>query len=64
MPERGYSFRDIIYILKNGSLTETAIHKGHPRCTFCGDDLDGHSGEIVIELRENKRKIIIITVKK
>jgi len=64
MKERGYSSRDIIYILRNGTLVETALHKGQPRYTFSGTDLDGHPGEIVVEIRESKGKIIIITVKK
>lgn len=63
MSERSYSFADVKHILRNGILTETALHKKQYRYTFCGKDLDDHPGEVVIELRENTGKIIIITVK-
>lgn len=63
MAERGYSFADVKHILKNGLLKEIAIHKKQNRYTFCGKGLDDHPGEVIIELRENTGKIIIITVK-
>lgn len=64
MSERGYSSRDVIYILKNGCLTETAIHKGQNRYTLSGEDLDGHAGTVVVELRGSNEKVILVTVKK
>jgi hypothetical protein len=50
--------------LKTGCLTETAIHKGQNRFTLSGEDLEGHPGAVVIELRSSNEKIILITVKK
>ncbi len=63
MSERTYSFTDVKHILRNGTLTEKTLHKKQYRYTFCGKDLEGHPGEVVVELRENTGKIIIITVK-
>jgi len=62
MSERNYTFADVKYILKNGSLKEETIYKGQTRYTFCGNDLDDDPGEVIIELRESTNKIIIITV--
>ena len=61
MSERGYSFSDIKHILKTGIVTETGSHKD--RHTLCGEDLDGHPGEVVVELRISSKKMIIITAK-
>lgn len=62
MGERGYSTADIKHILNKGTLEETAVHKKQCRYTFCGEDLEGHPGKVVVELKKEKGKIIIITV--
>jgi len=61
MSERGYSFSDIKHILKTGRVSESGTQKD--RHTVCGEDLDGHPGEVVVELRRSSKKMIIITAK-
>ena len=62
MSERNYSINDIRHILKNGQIFKiNAPEKGIYRCEVHGDDLEGDSGKISIELNKN-REIVVITV--
>jgi hypothetical protein len=63
MKERSFAFSDIKHILKKGNVTETTVYKGQTRYTMCGEDLEGDLGEVIIEMREGARKLIVITVK-
>ncbi len=63
MLKRNYSITDVKNILKNGTISKREIDKSHRCYTLKGNDLEGHPGEVVIELYASARKIVIITVK-
>ena len=63
MRNRSYSVTDVRYILKNGNIIKKEITENKRCYTFRGNDLDGHPGEVVIELYASARKMVIITVK-
>lgn len=63
MLKRGYSITDVKYILKTGKITKREIDDNRRCYTFAGDDLEGHPGEVVIQLMASARKMVIITVK-
>ena len=63
MSSRGYSLRDIIYILKRGKLNEKRFDNEHQNWsyTICGEDLDGDPGGVVTTVL-NRNELFIITV--
>lgn len=63
MKERGYSFRDIMHIITNGSLTNSEFNSsiGNWKYKFEGEDLDATTGGVVVAIPEH-HKCIIITV--
>ena len=63
MQERNYSTTDVRNILKNGKITKREVDDNRRCYTFAGDDLEGHPGEVVIQLMAGARKMVIITVK-
>jgi Domain of unknown function (DUF4258) len=63
MSKRNYSVPDIKNILLNGTISKREVAKDHRCYTFKGNDLEGHPGEVVIELNAGARKLVIITVK-
>lgn len=64
MEDRRYSIKDVKFILKNGRISKKEELNNNLRgYTFKGNDLEGHSGEVVIALDAAARKMVIITVK-
>lgn len=63
MKERGYSFRDIMHIISNGSLIETEFNGSikNWKYKFEGDDLENTAGGVVVAIN-SQYKCIIITV--
>ena len=61
MAERGYKYRDVTYILEKGDLIKTEYNDrtANWKYTFCGDDLDGDSGTIVIALIKQREGVVI-----
>ena len=63
MAERGYSLRDVIHIISNGSLVDSMFNDTlkNWKYTFKGEDLDETTGGVVISIARHY-KCIIITV--
>jgi hypothetical protein len=63
MEARHYSMADVRNILKRGSISKREVDDDRRCYSFQGNDLEGHPGEIVIELNAGARKMVIVTVK-
>ena len=63
MKERGYSIRDVMHIISNGTLVEAAFNDDleNWKYTFRGEDLDDTQGGVVVSIARHY-KYIIITV--
>jgi alanine-alpha-ketoisovalerate/valine-pyruvate aminotransferase len=63
MQERGYSLRDIIHIITNGSLTRSEYNESFANWnyTFKGKDIDGDAGGVVLSV-DTQYNCVIITV--
>lgn len=63
MKERGYSIRDVMHIISNGTLVEAAFNDDleNWKYTFRGEDLDDTQGGVVVSIARHY-KCIIITV--
>jgi hypothetical protein len=63
MVERGYSLRDIMHIISNGSLVESEFNNlmENWKYRFEGEDLDDTTGGVVVSIARHY-KCIIITV--
>lgn len=61
MAERGYSFRDIVNIVRTGNLANTEFNDAAKnwKYTFRGPDLDGDEGAVVIALSSLKNCVVI-----
>ena len=61
MLERGYSTRDIMHIIANGSLTGSNFNQAlaNWKYTFKGEDLDGDNGGVVMAVGTQYRCVII-----
>ena len=63
MSSRGYTIRDIIYILKRGKLHEKRFDNDRQNWsyTICGEDLDGDQGGVVTVIL-SRTELFVITV--
>jgi hypothetical protein len=61
MLERGYSTRDIMHIIANGSLTGSDFNQAlaNWKYTFKGEDLAGDNGGVVLAVCAQYRCVII-----
>ena len=59
MIERGYTIRDVVYILKNGEIIKKEFNQDcqNWKYTFQSEDLDGISGTAVRDLEKNNLPI-------
>ena len=61
MQQRGYSLRDIMYIIANGSLADSEFNDAFAnwKYTFKGEDLEGTEGGVVFSVGRHYQCIII-----
>jgi len=63
MIERGYTIRDVVYILKNGEIIKKEFNQDcqNWKYTFQSEDLDGISGTAVTAILDH-RTIFLVTL--
>jgi hypothetical protein len=61
MAERGYTTQDVEFILTHGNIQSSEFDQmtGNWKYRFCGDDLDGGTGTVIVAIATKKRSIVI-----